>query len=69
MRLIIPKNYGHPFKYLGAKLVLGPGNVQGRESPQFPELIKVFSTFYGKKVDFSPISCKKVPFYTRSGHF
>ena len=27
-----------------------------------------FSTFYGKKVDFSPISCKK-PFYTRSGHF
>ena len=21
------------------------------------------------KVDFSPISCKKEPFYTRSGHF
>ena len=21
------------------------------------------------KVDFSPISCKKAPFYTRNGHF
>ena len=32
----------------------------------------IFSTFYGKKstkFDFSPISWKKEPFYTRSGHF
>ena len=26
-----------------------------------------FSTLYGKKVDFSPISCKKALFYTRNG--
>ena len=28
-----------------------------------------FSVLYGKKVDFSPILCKKAPFYTRYGYF
>ena len=28
-----------------------------------------FFTLNGKKVEFSPISCKKTPFFTRNGHF
>ena len=45
---------------------------QQRDSSRPKNKDTSFSTFYGKKstkVDFSPISCKKAPFYTRNGHF
>ena len=50
--------------------LLGPGLLLGTQEYLEPSYIFLHSMEKkSTKVDFSPISCKKAPFYTRNGHF
>ena len=46
-------------------------NIQLRKTLLFDRINYFLHSMEKKstKVDFSPISCKKAPFYTRNGHF